>query len=70
MAGEKGVRVVGGKNPLPKWERFARLQRNANAVAGGIHEPKGVHRFKTFEEFNAWKMKCQVRRAHPPTATS
>ena len=70
MAGEKGMRTVGGKNLLPKWERFARLQKNASAVAGGIHEPKGVHRFKTWEEFNAWKMKYQLPRGHRPTATS
>ena len=70
MAGQKGIRIVGGKNFLPKWERFARLQKNANAVAGGIPEPKGVHRFKTWEEFNEWKMKYQVRRARRPTAIS
>ena len=70
MAGEKGVRVLGGKNVPPNWERFRRLQKNANAVAGGIREPKGVHRFKTWEEFNEWKMRYQVRGGHPPTATS
>jgi hypothetical protein len=70
MAGEKRVRVLGGKNPLPKWERFRRLQQNANAVAGGIREPKGVHRFRTWEEFNAWKLKYQIQDEHPPTATS
>lgn len=70
MANEKGIRIVGGKNPRPKWERFARLQKNANAVAGGIREPKGVHRFRTWEEFNAWKMKYQIRGGHPPTVIS
>ena len=38
---------------LSYWERFDRLQRTANLPAG----PRGVFRFKTFEEFNEWKEK-------------
>ncbi len=69
MDGSKGMRVLGGKNPRPLWERFNRLQKAANLVSGGVREPRGVHRFKTWEEFNEWKMKYQVRGGSPPTTT-
>ena len=70
MAAKKGIRVLGGKNVRPKWDRFNRLQINAQALAGDLREPKGVHRFKTWEEFNEWKMKYQVQRESQPRATS
>jgi hypothetical protein len=61
MKATKGMRVLGGKNVRPVWTRFNRLQKTAQLLAGGVREPKGVHRFKTWEEFNEWKMKHQVR---------
>jgi hypothetical protein len=70
MESKRGVRVLGGKNPRPKWERFNRLQKSAQALAVGRREPKGVHRFKTWAEFNQWKMKYQVRGGSQPRAIS
>lgn len=70
MEAKKGVRVLGGKNLRSTWERFNRLQKTANLLAGGVREPKGVHRFKTWEEFNEWKMKYQVRGGSQTKATS
>jgi hypothetical protein len=64
MEPKKGMRVVGGKNIRPTWERFNRLQRSAQLLAAGVREPKGVHCFKTWEEFNEWKMRYQVQK--PP----
>jgi hypothetical protein len=55
MEREPGMKVVGGKNLPSYWERFDRLQRTAQALLGRPVSPKGVFRFKTFEEFNDWK---------------
>jgi len=41
------------------WDQFDRLQRQAR---GGIPHPKGVFRFKTWEEFNDWKLKYSRQR--------
>jgi hypothetical protein len=35
---------------LNRWKRFDRLQRTIL-----LNSPKGVFRFRTYEEFNAWK---------------
>ena len=70
MEAKKGIRILGGKNVRPTWERFNRLQKTAELVAGGVREPKGVHRFKTWEEFNEWKMKYQVQGGPQTRATS
>ena len=59
------MKVVGGRNLPAPGERFDRLQRTAHQLLGGGVSPKGVFRFKTFEEFNAWKMKISLRRALP-----
>lgn len=58
-----GMKVVGGRNLPPADERFDRLQRTAHQLLGCGVSPKGVFRFKTFEEFDAWKMKISLRRA-------
>ncbi len=70
MKVKKEIRVLGKEIQRPAWERFGRLQKTANMLVGGLREPKGVHRFKTWEEFNEWKMKYQVRDEFPPTTTS
>ena len=49
------MKVVGGKNLPSYWERFDRLQRTAQVLLGRPVSPKGVFRFKYFEEFNEWK---------------
>ena len=49
------MKVLGGKNLPPYWARFDRLQRTADKLRGGVRHPKGVFRFKSFEEFETWK---------------
>ena len=70
MKTKRGIRILSGKTLRSTSERFDRLQRTANLLAGGVREPKGVHRFKTWEEFNEWKMKYQVRGGSQTKATS
>ena len=59
------MKVVGGKNLPEIGERFDRLQRTTHQLVGSGISPKGVFRFKTFEEFDAWKMQISLRRARP-----
>gem|GEM_PF-3616657 len=70
MKAKKGVRVLGSGPRGSSWERFNRLQKTANTLAGGLREPKGVHRFKTWQEFNEWKTKYQVQGGHQPKTIS
>ena len=58
---DKSMRVLDGKNPQPNWERFNRLQETANFLPGGMPHPKGVFRFKSWAEFDEWKMNCRIR---------
>lgn len=39
-------------------------------LSRGLKEPKGVYRFKTWEEFNEWKTSFQIQGGSPPTPTS
>lgn len=64
----QSIRVVGGKYPRPYWDRFDRLQASAELVRGGARPPKGVFRFKTWTEFNEWKMKYRMQAEIPPTS--
>ena len=61
MESNQRIRVVGGKKPRPYWDRFNRLQETANVLLGGIPHPKGVFRFKSWAEFDEWKMNCRIR---------
>ena len=61
MKGE--IKIVGGRNLPSAGERFDRLQRAVHQLLGCGVSPKGMFRFKTFEEFDAWKMKISLRRA-------
>ena len=70
VASNQRMKVVGGKHPRSYWDRFNRLQRTANLLLGGIRHPKGVFRFKTWEEFNEWKMNCRIRGARQNRTTS
>ena len=54
--GSKGMKIVGGRNlPPPFWERFSRLQQTSHLLLGRGVGPRGVFRFKSFEEFEEWK---------------
>lgn len=61
------MKVVGGRNLPPFWDRFDRLQRTAHLLLGKAVSPKGVFRFKTFEEFEEWKVRYRLQ--EPPTET-
>lgn len=60
---KKAIKIVGGRNLPAFWDRFDRLQRTANLLLPREISPKGVFRFKTFEEFEEWKNKL---RQEPP----
>ena len=53
------MKTVGGRNLPPLWERFDRLQKTARLLLGKGICPKGVFRFKTFQEFEEWKNKLR-----------
>jgi hypothetical protein len=53
------MKIIGGRNLPPFWERFDRLQRTAHLLLGRAICPKGVFRFKTFQEFEEWKRKLR-----------
>lgn len=59
------LKIVGGRNLPRAGERFDRLQRTAHQLLGCGVSPKGVFRFKTFEEFNTWKMQTSLHRVRP-----
>jgi len=61
MGMSQSARVVGGKNPRSFWDRFNRLQASAEMIRGDARPPKGVFRFKTWAEFNEWKMKYRTQ---------
>ena len=56
---KQAMKIVGGRNLPPLWERFDRLQRTAQLLLGRSICPKGVFRFKTFQEFEEWKSKLR-----------
>jgi hypothetical protein len=66
----RSSRVVGGKNPRPYWDRFNRLQASAELILGGARPPKGVYRFKSWAEFNEWKMSYRTQAESPNRAIS
>jgi hypothetical protein len=63
----KRMKVVGGRNLPPYWERFDRLQRTANLLLGRPVSPRGIFRFKTYEEFEEWKRKLRQEHRNKPT---
>jgi hypothetical protein len=63
----KTMKVVGGANLPPYWERFDRLQRTANLLLGRPVSPRGIFRFKTYEEFEEWKRRIHLEHRNKPT---
>ncbi len=64
------MKVLGGNVP-PYWERFNRLQSTARLLSKNIKRPRGIFRFKSYEEFDEWKMKYSLNhQGHPPKTTS
>ncbi len=57
------MKVLGGKNLPPPWQRFDRLQRTARKLGALAGHPRGVFRFSSFEAFEAWK---KEQRLNPP----
>ena len=64
---KNAIKVVGGRNLPPFWERFDRLQRTASLLLGRRLGSRGVFRFKTHEEFEDWKK--GLRQEHPKNPT-
>jgi hypothetical protein len=61
------MKVIGGKNLPPYWDRFDRLQRTANLLLGRPVSPQGVFRFKTYEEFEERKRNLRQELQNRPT---
>jgi hypothetical protein len=68
MKDDLNIKTVGGRNLPSYWERFDRLQRTARSLLPTPISPKGVFRFKSFEEFEQWKQ--DLRQEHPKKTTS
>ncbi len=67
-SGDPRAKVVGKRRPPPAsgegdWEQFDWLQRNFQRLWVGLPFPKGVHRFKSMEEFDEWKTNLMIRNA-------
>ena len=60
MALKGYMKVLGGRL-APYWDRFDRLQRTATLLLGARVGPKGIHRFKTYELFEAWKLQQRLK---------
>ncbi len=43
------------------WDGFDRLQRSVETLTRGRRCPRGVYKFKTFEDFEAWKWRIIQR---------
>jgi hypothetical protein len=65
---QESIKIVGSRNPRPFWERFTSLQRRSHLILGKPVSPKGVFRFKSFEEFDEWKKRYQLQ--EPPNQTT
>ena len=61
------MKVVGEKKPRPFWDRFNRLQRTSHLVLGRAVSPKGVFRFRSFEEFEEWKKRYRLQEPRKKT---
>jgi hypothetical protein len=45
-----------GRLAMTPWQRFIRLQKMAQKLSKGRRRPKGVFRFASHEECNAWTL--------------
>ncbi len=65
------MKVLGGRNLPPYWDRFDQLQRTAGKLLGPRVAPKGVFRFKTHAEADAWNQTHRLKSpARPDAPTS
>ncbi len=61
-SGDPRAKVV-GKRRAPDQVSFDRLQEIVNRTWNGLPYPRGVHRFKTWEEFESWRNRLLIRNA-------
>jgi hypothetical protein len=58
---KRTMKVVGGRNLPPFWDRFDRLQRTADLLLPReAHPLKGTFVFKTHEDYEEWKKAQQL----------
>lgn len=63
-SGDPRAKVVGRQRPTASNQvRFDQLQEMVNRSWKGLPFPKGVHRFKTEEEFESWKSQLMMRQS-------
>jgi hypothetical protein len=60
------IKILGGRNLPPYWERFDRLQQTAHKLGALRGMRRGIYRFKSFEEFDAWKWEQALNRPDRP----
>lgn len=60
---ESPGKVVGKIRPCTPAEALDRMVRQFHSLGLKLPYPKGVHRFKTFEEADAWEMKHRIAAA-------
>jgi hypothetical protein len=60
---EKPGKVVGRTTHRPPAEALERMVSRFHAMGLSLPFPKGVFRFKTFEEADAWEMKHRIAAA-------
>ena len=65
--GTEAVKVVGGRaSPRPGFPPAAEFLEMVIALRGDKpFIPRGVHRFSTFEESQAWSIRMMARRRNP-----
>jgi hypothetical protein len=69
-SGDPRAKVVGKRRPAESHPRqFDILQEMVNRTWKGLPFPKGVHRFKTEEEFDQWRTRLLIRNS-PARRTS
>lgn len=62
------IKVLGGRNLPPYWDRFDRLQRTAARLLQRADAPRGVYRFESHAEAEAWTLNRSLNRPARPSA--
>ncbi len=61
------IKVLGGRNLPPYWERFDQLQRTAHKLRATAGLPRGIFRFADFAAFEEWQWNQRLNRPDRPS---
>jgi len=67
---EMDGKLVGGKSKGSAFEYHDRMVRQFHALGRKLPYPKGVYRFRTFEEADAWALKYEIAAIRNPVTRS